>query len=155
MQDCTYKWPIKDAKKMIFFLGKGSLYSPQTISKTLFTLDKYWLKKWVENSVSAINRTVLGAFSPWIKLILLHKVFVLQYTQNMQTTCLIKDGRLSKSSKTNYSKSSLDNYFVQTCGLILFYNSMHTVFCFDTPQWTGQAGWTINRTGKLCVLDIR
>ena len=35
--------------------------------------------------------------------------------------------------------------------LCIVYNVMYTVCSYDTPQWTGQTGWTINNKGIICV----
>ena len=45
------KLPHRVSTKTIFFRGKGSWFSP----RKAFTLDKYRLKIWVENSVSSIQ----------------------------------------------------------------------------------------------------
>ena len=72
------------------------LGSPLELSATiLFTFDKYPLKIWVENSVSAIQhignrKRLLGASPPLIKLILLHTVVALHYIHHIKMSCLIK-----------------------------------------------------------------
>ena len=74
------------AKKMIFFQGKGSWFSPRIIREKAFHIAQVLMKKiWVEKSVSTIQhignrKRVLGDSPPLIKLSRLHTVVVLQYT---------------------------------------------------------------------------
>ena len=56
MKDCQLKWPEKSFKESDIFSMKKIVGSTLDLStKAVFLLDKYQLKKWVENSVFAIQ----------------------------------------------------------------------------------------------------
>ena len=107
--------------------------SPRIIIKWFFTLDKYRLKIWVDNSVSAIqhigNREgILEVFPPPLDQA---DPFVcsssLHYTHHIKCRAWSKVGRLSICSLTKYYNCLLVTNFVLTCGLISIYNGMYTI----------------------------
>ena len=106
-------------------------------TKVLFSLDKYQIKIWVENPVSAIQhigKAFLKCFLPVTKLVILHTVIVLHYIHHIKWHDWLEGEGCQNAKKTIYYKSSLVAYFVQMCSFISIYNGVYTVCSYDTPQ---------------------